>query len=57
MDSKIIKTAEELVSKHGKKAIEIAKRRIENLKNQHNRESDFAFMVLNEVEKLVKDLD
>ncbi|MDA0902672.1 MAG: hypothetical protein O3B09_04620 [Proteobacteria bacterium] len=49
--------AKELVDKYGKKAIEIAQRRVDNLSNQHSRESDQAFMFLNEVEKLVEKLD
>jgi hypothetical protein len=55
-DSAIIR-AKELIEEHGKKAVNTAKRRVESLSGQHSRESDFAFMVLNEVEKLVKDLD
>jgi len=45
--------AQKLVDEHGKKAINIAKRKVDNLNNQHSRESDFAFLLLNEVEKLV----
>ena len=50
----IIDQAKELVAKHGKKAINIAKRKVDNLNNQHSREGDLAFMVLSEVEKLTK---
>ena len=49
--------AQKLVDEHGKKAINIAKRKVENLNNQHSRESDFAFLLLNEVEKLTENLD
>ncbi len=49
--------AQKLVDEHDKKAINIAKRKVDNLNNQHSRESDFAFMLLNEVEKLVENLD
>jgi len=49
--------AQKLVDEHGKKAINIAKRKVDNLNNQHSRESDFAFLLLNEVEKLVENLD
>jgi hypothetical protein len=49
--------AQKLVDEHGKKAIEIVKRRIENLNNQHSRESDFTFLLLNAVEKLIENLD
>ena len=48
--------AQKLVDEHGKKAINIAKRKVDNLNNQHSRESDFAFLLLNEVEKLVEEL-
>ena len=33
--------AQKLVDEHGKKAINIAKRKVDNLNNQHSRESDF----------------
>ena len=46
--------ARKLVDEHGKKAVEIAKRKVGNLNNQHSRESDFAFLLLNEVEKLTE---
>ena len=46
--------AQKLVDEHGKKAVEIAKRKVDNLNNQHSRESDFAFLLLNEVEKLTE---
>ena len=49
----ILKQAKDLVEEHGKKAINIAKRKVDNLNNQHSRESDSAFMLLSEVEKLV----
>ena len=48
--------AQKLVDEHGKKAINIAKRKVDNLNNQHSRESDFAFLLLSEVEKLVEEL-
>ena len=50
----ILEKAKELIAKHGKKAINVAKRRVDNLQNQHSRESDSAFMLLSEVEKLVE---
>ena len=46
--------AKKLVEKHGNKAIEIVNRKIEGLKNQYSRESDFAFLLLTEVEKLLE---
>ena len=46
--------AKKLVDKHGNKAIEIVNRKIEGLKNQYSRESDFAFLLLTEVEKLIE---
>ena len=49
--------AQKLVDEHGKKAVEIAKRKVDNLNNQHSRESDFAFLLLSEVEKLTESLD
>ena len=49
----ILKQAKDLVKEHGKKAINIAKRKVDNLNNQHSREGDSAFMLLSEVEKLV----
>jgi len=49
--------AQKLVDEHGKKAIEIAKRKVDNLNNQYSRASDFAFLLLNEVEKLIENLD
>jgi hypothetical protein len=49
--------AKELVKKHGKKAIEIAQRKINNFpKDTHSREKDFALMLLTEVEKLTENL-
>ena len=49
--------AQKLVDEHGKKAINIAKRKVDNLNNQYSRESDFAFLLLNEFEKLAENLD
>jgi hypothetical protein len=46
--------AKKLVEEHGNKAIEIVNRKIEGLKNQYSRESDFAFLLLTEVEKLIE---
>ena len=46
--------AKKLVEEHGNKAIEIVNRKIEGLKNQYSRESDFAFLLLTEVEKLLE---
>jgi hypothetical protein len=49
--------AKELVKKHGKKAIEIAQRKINNFpKDTHSREKDFALMLLTEVENLLEKL-
>jgi hypothetical protein len=49
--------AQELVKKHGKKAIEIAQRKINNFpKDTHSREKDFALMLLTEVENLLEKL-
>lgn len=56
-NNSVINRAKELVKEHGKKAVDVAKRRVDGLNGSHSRESDFAFMILNEVEKLVKDLD
>jgi hypothetical protein len=50
----IINQAKKLVEEHGNKAIDIVKRKIDNLNNQYSRESDFAFLLLNEVEKLTQ---
>lgn len=47
--------AEELVKKHGKSAVEVAKRKAEFFKNDC-REKDFALMLLTEVEKLTENL-
>lgn len=46
--------AKKIVEEHGNKAIEIVNRKIEGLKNQYSRESDFAFLLLTEVEKLIE---
>ena len=46
--------AKKLVEEHGNKAIEIVNRKIEGLKNQYSRESDFAFLLLTEVERLIE---
>lgn len=47
--------AEELVSKHGKSAVEVAKRKADFFKSDC-REKDFALMLLTEVEKLTENL-
>ena len=47
--------AKELVEKHGKAAVEIAKRKADAFKNEC-REKDFALMLLSEVEKLADNL-
>lgn len=47
--------AEELVSKHGKSAVEIATRKA-NAFQKDCREKDFALMLLTEVEKLTENL-
>lgn len=47
--------AEELVKKHGKSAVEVAKRKAEFFKSDC-REKDFALMLLTEVEKLTENL-
>ena len=45
--------AQELVQKHGKKAVEIVTRKVNAFpKDAHSREKDFALMLLTEVEKL-----
>lgn len=47
--------AKELVEKHGKAAVEIAKRKADAFKNEC-REKDFSLMLLTEVEKLTDNL-
>ncbi len=47
--------AKELIEKHGKTAVEIAKRKADAFKNDC-REKDSALMLLSEVEKLAKSL-
>lgn len=49
----IILEAKKLVEENGSKAVEIVNRKIEGLKNIYSRESDFAFLLLTEVEKLL----
>jgi hypothetical protein len=49
--------AQELVKKHGKRAVEIAQRKINNFpKDTHSREKDFALMLLTELENLTEKL-
>jgi len=50
----IILEAKKLVEENGSKAVEIVNRKIEGLKNAYSRESDFAFLLLTEVEKLLE---
>jgi len=50
----IILEAKKLVEENGSKAVEIVNRKIEGLKHQYSRESDFAFLLLTEVEKLLE---
>jgi hypothetical protein len=50
----IILEAKKLVEENGSKSVEIVNRKIEGLKNQYSRESDFAFLLLTEVEKLLE---
>jgi len=50
----VILEAKKLVEENGSKAVEIVNRKIEGLKNQYSRESDFAFLLLTEVEKLLE---
>ena len=50
----IILEAKKLVEEHGKNAVEIVNCKISNLPNNYSRESDFAFLLLNEVEKLTE---
>jgi len=50
----IILEAKKLVEENGSKAVEIVNRKIEGLKNTYSRESDFAFLLLTEVEKLIE---
>jgi hypothetical protein len=45
--------AKKLFEEHGKKAIDIINRRIASFNNQHSKESDFWYLVLTEVEKLI----
>ena len=47
--------AKELVEKHGKGSVDIAKRKADAFKNEC-REKDFALMLLTEVEKLADNL-
>ncbi len=51
-NAEIKNKAKEMVEKHGKKAVEIAKRKAEAFKTE-SREKDFALMLLTEVEKLI----
>ena len=50
----IILEAKKLVEENWSKAVEIVNRKIEGLKNAYSRESDFAFLLLTEVEKLLE---
>ena len=50
----IILEAKKLVEENGNKAVEIVNRKIEGIKNTYSRESDFAFLLLTEVEKLLE---
>lgn len=50
----IILEAKKLVEENRSKAVEIVNRKIEGLKNTYSRESDFAFLLLTEVEKLLE---
>ena len=50
----VILEAKKLVEENGSKAVEIVNRKIEGLKNTYSRESDFAFLLLTEVEKLLE---
>ena len=50
----IILEAKKLVEENGSKAVEIVNRKVEGLKNTYSRESDFAFLLLTEVEKLLE---
>jgi len=54
---KITLEAKKLVEENGEKALEIVNRKISNLPNNHCRESDFAFLLLNEVERLLEAKD
>ena len=49
----IMLEAKKLFEEHGKKAIDIVNRRIASFNNQHSKESDFWYLVLTEVEKLI----
>jgi hypothetical protein len=49
----VILEAKKLVEENGDKAVEIVNRKIEGLKNTYSRESDFTFLLLTEVEKLL----
>lgn len=45
--------AKKLFEEHGEKAIDIVNRRIASFNNQHSKESDLAYVLLTEVEKLI----
>ena len=49
----IILEAKKLFEEYGEKAIDIVKCRIANFNNQHSKESDIAYVLLTEIEKLI----
>lgn len=53
MNKESIIEAKKLFKEHGEKAIDIVNRRIDSFNNQHSKESDLAYILLTEVEKLV----
>lgn len=54
LQKQIIENAQSLVKEYGKKAVDIVQYRIDNLPNHCSRESDFVFLLLTEVEKLLE---
>ena len=53
-DNNSIKTeAKKLINQYGQSAIEIVKKRIDKLRNSHNRQKDSLFLLLTEIEKLL----
>lgn len=54
-NNKLQERAKELVEKHGKSAVEVAKRKANSFQKDC-REKDFALMLLTEVEKLTEKL-
>lgn len=55
IESEIKTNAYQLIEKHGEKAVEIICEKIESFNNNHCTERDFLYLVLNEIEKIIKD--